>query len=246
MRKSLPELRFVVDRIRPRFENHEPVSLETWVTAEGNGDRWSGPIDVNQPLRMGSTSVLVTDIGIAPYVQVVDRRGREVLGAFVALNVIRGEQDHFAVPGSDHTVWVRFWPDAAVDSEGKRYTRSYELRKPVYAVEVRAKNVVLASGTITSPGEHIAFDGSRLFIRDMRYYGGFMVVDERGGGLLITGFIAALIGLGVKFLWPKKEFLACWNDAFGTLHLYLGYQAEYQRGMGRQDLDRILSEVRQQ
>ena len=78
----------------------------------------------------------------------------------------------------------------------------------------------------------------------MRYYGGFMIVNERGGSLLIVGFILALLGLLIKFLWPKKQFLACWNGAQGPIILHLGYQAEYQKGLGQETFDRIIAEVR--
>lgn len=244
MRTSLPELRFIVEWIRPQFEKLEPVSLEAWITAESGGQHRAGRIDVNHPFRLGATSVLITDVGIAPYVQILDQGGREMLGAFVALNIIRGEEDHFPVPGTDYSVWVRFWPDAAIDEAGKRYSRSYDLNNPLYAVTVRKKDTAIATGTLITPAASLAFDGHRLFIRDMRYYGGFMIVNERGGSLLIVGFILALLGLLIKFLWPKKQFLAYWNGAPGPIILHLGYQAEYQKGLGQETFDRIIAEVR--
>ena len=244
MRTSLPELRFSVDKIRPRFEKLEPVSLETHITAENGGIRRSGQLDVNHPLRLGTTSILVTDVGIAPFVQVVDRRGDELMGAFVALNIIRGDTDHVMLPGTDYAIHIRFWPDAAVNEAGNRYTRSYDLNHPLYDITIKKGGKIVVSGTIAAPSESIGFDGMRLFVRDMRYYGGFLVIDEQGGGLLITGFMLALIGLMIRFLQPKKEVLAAWRDVDGKSILYIGYQREYLRGLGRQEFDEILSKVK--
>lgn len=243
MRKSLPELRFTVDRIRPRFEKAEPVSLETHITAESGSVGKSGRLDVNHPLRLGTTSILVTDVGIAPFVQIRDQAGSELLGAFVALNIYRGETDHFPVPGTGYDIEVRFWPDAAVDAAGNHYTRSYDIKNPLYAITVRKDGRVISAGSVASPSESILFEGRRLSVTGMRYFGRFMIVDEQGGGLLITGFVLALIGLAVTFIWPKKELLGAWSVLEGKPVLYLGYHVEYQKGLGRQEFERLLSEV---
>jgi len=241
MRKSLPDLRITVEKIAPRFEKREPVSLATRITAQSNGVRRTGAFDVNAPFVMGTTSVLITDVGIAPYVRVVDRRGRELLGAFVSLNVIRGDEDHFTIPDTDYTVWVKFWPDAAVDEAGNRTTRSYDLKHPVYEIAVRKGGSDVASGTITDAARSVLFEGLQLSIPEMRYFGRFMIVDERGGGLLIAGFILALAGLTIKFLFPKQEVLGAWHEADGKTAFLVGYQGEYLRGLGKQEFDRILS-----
>ena len=61
--------------------------------------------------------------------------------------------------------------------------------------------------------------------------------------LLLSLFLIPL-GLLVKFLRPKREVLAVWSENAGKTVLHVGYRVEYQKSMGREDLDRILAEVR--
>jgi hypothetical protein len=244
MRKSLPDIQFTVEKIEPRFEKMEPVSFKTHISAESNGVRKRGTVEVNYPFTFNTTSILVTDIGVAPLMIVRDAAGREVFGAYVALNIMRGREDFFYIPETDYKVEVRFWPDYAEDAEGNAYTRSFDLNAPVFAMNIRKVVSSIATGTVRNPADSIEFDGKRLSVEDIRYYGNFIIIDERGGGVLITGFILSIIGLMLKLVWTKKEVYGIYQREGEKMHLLIGYKTEYLRGLNRAELEKLLGKLR--
>jgi len=244
MRESLPDIQFSVDKIEPRFEKMEPVSLKTYITAGSKGVRKRGTVEVNYPFKLNTTSILVTDIGVAPYMTLKDLAGREEFGSYVSLNVIRGDEDQFDIPETDYEVKVRFWPDYAEDGKGNAYTRSFYLRAPVFLMDIRKAGTTIAAGALRSPADYIEFEGKRLSVEDIRYYGRFIIIDEKGGSILIAGFVLSIIGLMLKLVWTKKEVYGVFEKNREEINLLIGYKAEYLKGLGRAELEKLLSKLR--
>lgn len=244
LRTELPLIAYTVDRIEPRFAGYEPISLRTKVTATSGGapeERW---LDVNRPATFGSTSILINDIDIAPYIVVTDRNGRELFASHVSLHVIRGGEDSFRIPGG-YEVRVRFWPDYDIDRNGRFFTRSYQLEKPMFSVQVVKNRVPLASGNLATTADFVEFDGgNRLRYADIAYYGRFIVTDEKGGGILMAGFLLSIVGLVLKFFRQKKEIYGLLRQDDRGESVLLRYKIEYFPSSARSELAEIVEEMR--
>lgn len=241
LRKELPALQFQMDKMTPRFVKMEPISLLTNITVVDGHGRRAGAIEVNRPFVTGSTSILVTDAGVAPYFSVTASGGRELLGAFVNLNILRGDEDFVPVPDTGYIIHARFWPDSARDARGALYTRSYDLKNPRFDITIRNNGVVVGSGTILSPRDVISFDNLHLSIGEIRYFGTFVITDERGGSVLIAGFLLSITGLLLTFTWVRKDVLAVGDGDGGVL---VGYKTSYVLRAGGGDLEAILGAER--
>jgi hypothetical protein len=67
------------------------------------------------------------------------------------------------------------------------------------------------------PGGSLRLGAERLVLEDVRPWVGVLVVSERGGGLLIAGFLLGVVGLTWKMLWYRREVLLAWGDGQVTL-----------------------------
>jgi len=240
LRENLPDISFIVEKIDPRFEKMEPISLKSYITIQKGKIKKTEAIDVNYPARLGSTSILITDVGIAPYIVITDEEGRIVFYSYVMLNIIRGDEDFLFLPETDYKIKFRFWPDYSVDSNGRLYTRSYYLNNPLFLIEVFKDETSLAKGYLRGPFDAIRFDKWYLRVGDIRYFGRFLVIDEYGGWIIISGFILSIIGLMLKLVWIRREVYAVVEKGEGRPMLLIGYRSEYFRRLNIEEFEGLL------
>lgn len=242
IRKSLPELQFQVEKIEPKFAGLEPLSLNSKMIVTYGGRTVRGRSDVNHPFRSGPLSILITDLEATPLLRIADREGREILSAFALLKILRGQADTFEIPDSPYSLSFRFWPDYAVDN-GKAKTLSYELKNPHFEVAVYRDGKLLSDGNVlAAPNDYLEFDGLRLTIPEIHYYGNFLIVEERGGGILSLGFLVAVGGLILKVFWRKKAIYAVQSWEEGVVLLKVARQTEYYQERSS-ELDEIVARI---
>ena len=82
---------------------------------------------------------------------------------------------------------------------------------PVQLVVYQGGEEVFA-GPLTRGGA-AEWPGRRLVLEDLDYWLGLQVVSERGGGLLITGFIMGILGLIWRLLLYRREVAVLWDGA---------------------------------
>lgn len=61
-------------------------------------------------------------------------------------------------------------------------------------------------------GEGVTLGTDRLVLQDLRFWAGLLIVRERGGGLLIAGFVLGVSGLVWRMLWYRREVAVEWSD----------------------------------
>lgn len=231
LRTSYPPVAFRLVSIRPEFEKNEAISIKTEILPlTGQHKGLPASFNVNFPYSEGSMTMLIKDIGVAPYFDVRDQAGRELLSAFISLNILKGDVDHFVIPGTSYEVRVQFWPEYDVDSEGYIFSRSYYIKRPLFKITILKQGVEIADGKLHSPAEQISFEGLTLAYREIRYFGTFNVTDEHGGEILVTGFVIALVGLVLKFMLERQELLVLLRHDEERIYATVGYKSEYYSG----------------
>lgn len=247
VRTWFPDLMFTLVSIKPQFIDLKPVAIPVNVivsdTLATAGTRREGVLDVNRPLVFGSSYILITDGGAAPFFTVVAPSGKTVLADYLPLNILKGETDRFVVPGTDIEVLVTFWPDYYVDTDGYIVNRSFAFNRPLFELKMLRNGRQIGAGRLEKPDDAVMFDGYRLTRGDIRYYGRFVITDERGGGLLMTGFLLLITGLLTRFLFPRKEIMAvCVPESSGSV-IRFGYRVEYYTDLAASQLEAITAQI---
>jgi hypothetical protein len=180
---SQPDLRFTVERIETRLERGEPVHL-------------SATLRVHQA---GPAATL-------PALWIQDERGFTLDRVVVAAKT--RSQEPTLVPmaeGRFSLIVSPLGPNAAFPSRD-------QLARTRLHFELLSEKESLWSGWL-QPGEGASFEGGRLVLEELRYWVGVRVVSERGGGLLIAGFTAGIVGLIWRLLWYRREVAVTWDTS---------------------------------
>lgn len=200
---GVPELTFTLDRMTPSFDRGEATDLRARLRIEGGApvESW-----VNHPASHRSWSVLVNDVGIAPVLWLQDKRGFGV--------------DRVAVPGDRNAaVTVPLAGGVVrVDVQPRPREEAFPSREALAALPL---DVVIHEGPkevfrgVLRPREGALLPGGRVVLTEVRYWAGIKVISERGGGLLIAGFLLATIGATWRLLLHRRDLVISWEgDTF--------------------------------
>lgn len=195
-----PDLPFTLEKMAPSFEKGEATDLRATVRFEGQPpvEAW-----VNHPAKRDASSLLVSDIGIAPVFWLQDSRGFSLDRVSVA-----ADREHpVDVPLAGGVVRVRILPRRTGEFPSREALPALPLELVVHegAAEV-------FRGTLHA-GEAVQLPGSRLVLTEVRYWAGMKVISERGGGLLILGFVLATIGATWRLLLRRRDLVIAWNGS---------------------------------
>ncbi len=205
---------FTLLEVDPTFERGEPTDLRVTLRPTTRGGSptvaW-----VNNPANWGTRSVLVMAAGLAPQLWIQDAEGFTLDRISIAAATRAEEASR--VPILEGKLMVEIKP---VIQEGSFPSRQDLSRSRVDIVihdqggEVyRNRLRVGASADLAaSVGEDGSNERLRIVVEDMRYWAGFLVVDERGGGLLIFGFVLAVVGAVWRLLTHRREIAMTWDD----------------------------------
>jgi hypothetical protein len=220
-----PDLRFSLERVEPRFERGEPVHLGAVFRFQQAGAHVDRSARVNDPARWGTTSLLVHRAGLAPVLWLQDSRGFTLDRIVTPVTTRGGPPTRIPLgDGALVAVVAPLHPDAPFPS--RRELADTALR----FVFMRESGVVF-DGKLR-PGEAAQLEGARIVLEELRYWVGVRVISERGGGLLIAGFVAGVAGLIWRLLWYRREIAVTWDDR--SFHV-VG-RSEYFSGRFREEL----------
>jgi hypothetical protein len=222
-----PRIPFGLLEVTTRFERGEPTHLEALLAFPGGVEKRAW---VNHPARWGSTSVLVQRAGLAPVLWLQDSDGFTRDRVAVAATT-RGEEAT-EVALADGALEVRISP---LGPEAPFPSRK-ELARTSLEITVIKDDATLFAGAL-SPGDSadLGEDG-RLVLEELRLWAGVLVISERGGGLLIAGFVLGVAGLIWRLLTYRREVAVLWNEKSFTL---LG-RGEYFEGRFQEEMQAIL------
>ncbi len=235
----VPRLRLRVEEVTPRLENGEPVHL-------GVRFRFFGPeveiqARINHPAEWGPVKVLVAKAGVTSVLWLRDSRGFTLDRVAVPLDV---RLDLPAVvPVGEGRYLVSIEPIPV----GSSFPHREDLpTHPITLSVVRqgSREAGTPADTVFDatlrPGEAADLGGDRLELRELRYWVGVQVVSERGGALLIAGFVVGIVGLVWQLMLYRREVAVVWDDE--TLR-FVGH-SEYFPERFRDELEAIFSILR--
>lgn len=238
-----PVMRIAINKITPLVEARTPTGLR--VTLSDEQSRLH-TIDINSPYKSGDLSFVLKDLGLAPLIILHDSAGKELDGAFVKLDIMRGKEDGFSMGG--HEFRVRFYPDHRREN-GEDRTRSEEFRNPVLTVESGRIGSGGPSGgeggrTIFrlpyKAGERIPIDGGYLELARLSYWVRFTVVREKGVSLVYAGFLVACCALIWRLVFYRREVSgSSVRNADGSISLQLAFRSEFYRELAEEEFEEL-------
>jgi len=220
-----PPLAFEVRSVEALTKGGEPLDLQVdLLVGEGRGAE-ARTARINHPAAWGGTRLLVSEAGLAPVLWLQNGQGYTVDRVSVLLSARSGNPVEVPLADGRWTAVLAF-ENPGADIPGRE-------RLPVldFAVTVREGERLRYQGPLR-PGRPVAMEGGYLLIPEVRYWASVQVVAERGGGLLVLGFVLAVVGLTWRLLLHRRELVLAWDG--GRLRLngrgeYYGREFEEEK-----------------
>jgi cytochrome c biogenesis protein ResB len=219
-----PEVTVEVRRVDVALEEGRPTDLAATVALAGApGDARLARI--NHPAVWGDLTVLVGRAGIAPVLWLVDERGF-TLDRVAVLAVVRGELPTRVTVGGDVEAIVAPIPVSASFPERRA------LPTVPISLRLRVGEGEVFDGTLRS-GEGVEVGGRTLRLQEVRYWAGLTLVRERGGGLLVAGFLMSVLGIVWRMVWHRREIVVSFEDGM----MRVGGRSEFYPARFRNELE---------
>ncbi|QWV92816.1 cytochrome c biogenesis protein ResB [Geomonas oryzisoli] len=230
-----PEVKFLLESVRPEVSQGVATGIKIVLKDEAGATH---QVDINEPYKTGYASVLFNDLGISPLFVVQDASGKEIDGAYVKLDVLKGKRDHFRMQGYDVAAW--YYPDHVV-TDGKDATRSEEFKNPAFHLEVTRDGKAVASGTV-HPGEAVLLDnGLRLGFKEQNFWVRLLVTKEYGREFIYAGFVLALIALIWRLVYYRREITGVVRQTANGEVLELSARGDFYQALAKDEFDRTVA-----
>lgn len=236
---GVPRLRLQVEEVTPRLLHGEPVYLGVRFRFLPSGVEQEARI--NHPAEWGAVKVLVAKAGVTAVLWLQDGRGFTLDRVAVPVDV--RPDVPAVVPAGDGRYLVSIDPVPI----GPSFPHREDL--PTYPITLSVvrqgdreagKPATTAFEGALRPGESASLGGDRLELLELRYWVRVQVVSERGGGILIAGFVVGILGLVWRLMLYRREVAVVWDDE--TLRL-VGH-SEYFPERFRDELEAVFSTLR--
>lgn len=225
-----PPITFTVLEADAGFEDGEPVHLSASFRLRGTRGAIVAQSSINDPARQGSTSIMVNQAGVAPKLWLQDLQGFTIDRMFVAASTLSGSPTVVSFGGGEWEIELRPLVDRTTfpDRSGLRQTE--------VALSVRRDRETVYTGTLR-PGEEAELGTAVLVLEDIVYWVGLYVVSERGGSMLVLGFILGTVGLVWRLMLYRREVAVVWDrESFAVAG-----RAEYFSNRFNEELETIRS-----
>jgi hypothetical protein len=199
-------LAFVVDEVETQLKDGEPVHLSARFTFQQAGPPVTLTSQVNRPAEWGPTIILVERAGLAPRLWLQDVNGYTLDRIVVPTRTRSSEPTTVSLADDQFQVLIHPL------EQGQPFPSRDQLSSTSLRIQVLSEGTLRFNGEL-APGQAADLGIGRLVVEEMRQWVGVRVVSERGGGLLIAGFLAAVLGLIWRLLWYRREVVVDWDDA---------------------------------
>ena len=233
---SPPRVMFTVKKIAPLVSGFTETGLKVNLQDRNGRDH---EIDINRPYVEDSTTFVLKGLGMAPLLVLKDPTGKEIDGAYVRLDCLKGKVDRFALGGFEFK--VKFYPDY-VQENGKAATRSLEFRNPLFLLAVEKEKKQIAEGSLVRNGV-LQFDGYRLEMRDMPFWVRFAVIKEHGIPILYTGFFIASVAAIWRLLRYRREILGRVRVEGEERVLEVAGKSEYYKSLAEDEFTKLFDDI---
>ncbi len=113
-------------------------------------------------------------------------------------------------------------------------TQKKEISDPAVVVRVLKSQRIVTMG-ILRLGESMEFDGQRLIFMDLKYWLRFYCTSDKGIVFVYAGFIIAIAGLILRFLFPRIEIHFFDKDG----RTFISGRSEFYKELYRKELVKI-------
>jgi hypothetical protein len=207
------------------LEDGKAVDLAAEVRLDGAPPRAAR---INHPADAGPISVLVERAGLAPVLWLTDARGFTVDRVLVPAASPRGLATRVRLGAGDVEVAVEPVP------VGDRFPERPALGAARVPLRVFVRGEKAFDGAVR-PGEPVTAGADVLRVQEIRYWAGFRVVRERGGGLLVAGFVLSVAGIVWRMVLFRRE-VAVASGPGGTR---VGGRGEFYPARFREELELV-------
>lgn len=235
-----PRIRLRVSKITPLIQESTPTGLQVLLEDE---QLRKYDISINRPYRSGAISLVLKDLGLAPLVVMRDASGKDLDGAFVKLDVIRGKEDGFRM--GPYEFRVRFFPDHELVN-GEDFSKSEEFRNPVFVIRARKGDVISMHRISCVPGASLSLDGITYEFKQFSFWVRLTVVSEHGVPLVYIGFLIACSGLLWRLGFYRREIAGMLTVADdGDCKLELAFRSEFYRALAEEEFEQLQRRLEQ-
>ncbi len=240
--KELPHFGLSLIRVEPQYQKDVPTDLFVYLDVLYRGKVKREVLKVNEPVKRGPLSLVVQDIWLAPLMVVRDDRGRMIDGAYVALNLLHGQEDSFWFDSlKGYRFYAIFFPDY-VERDGVETTKSIVIRNPALHLRVERDGNAVAEGTL-KPKESLRFDRYSISFQGYRYSVYLNVIREYGRVPLIAGFVLALAGLLMRLIFYQKRLWVAVSGAGENSVVLIYGRSEYFHLSFKEELKRLSERI---
>ncbi len=211
-----------LERVDVELERGVPVDLSATVSLDGVSGRLAR---INAPLRLDSSTILVERAGVAPVLWLVDERGFTLDRVLVAVATPPGFPTRLELTPGDIDVAIEPIP------VGPSFPERSDLGRVPLTMRLRHGGQTVFDG-VARPGDVIAVGSRALRISEVRYWAGFRIVSERGGALLVAGFVLAVAGIVLRMVLFRREMVV----ALGDGKLRMAGRAEFIPARAREEM----------
>lgn len=231
-----PRVDFTVVKIEPLVSGYTETGLKVTLI---DARQRKHEIGINRPYVEDSTTFVLKTLGMTPLFILTDKTGREIDGAYVRLDCLKGRKDRFAMGGFEFK--AKFYPDYVLD-EGKAATRSLEFNNPVFLLTVEQEKKKIGEGVITRGGQ-MEFDGYRLEMKELSYWVRFNVVKEQGIPILYAGLAIASLAIVWRMLFFRREIVGAVRGERGELRLEVAARSEYYKSLAAEEFTKLFADL---
>ena len=234
---SPPQVSFTVKKIVPLVSGFTETGLKvTLVDSRGK----EHDLDINKPYIADSSTFVLKALGMAPLFVLSDAASKKELdGAYVRLDCLKGRSDHFDMGG--YHFLVKFYPDF-MRVEGKPATRTLEFKNPMFLLQVEKDKKPVGEMLLPKNGA-IEFDGKRLEMRQMPFWIRFVVMKEHGIPILYTGFFLVSLAVIWRFIWYRREMVGKVCCEGGECTLVIAARSEFYKSLAEDEFTKLFTKV---
>lgn len=228
-----PAVAFSVERIVPEISGDTATQLTVKIAAPG-GKRHN--IQINRPFSDSPVSYVLKNLGIAPLFVLSDQDGKELDGAYIRLDVLKGKEDFFNFGG--HRFVAHFYSDYVSDGDTES-SRSLEFRNPVLRLTEMDGSRKVSSRTVRL-GEGFTIGGRTIRFAEMPFWVSIQVVKEPGSGIIFFGAFLASFALAWRLLLYRRDIVCSLEEQDGRTVLLVGWRTEFYRALAEEDLEKLM------
>jgi hypothetical protein len=218
-----PPYRVLVERVEPRLERGSPTDLAVTLRRTD----LPGPAHVsrvNAPATWGPLTLLVERVGIAPVLWLQDAAG-------FTLDRVAVVTSGGGVPARVKLAGTAFEAVVEPIPVGARFPQREDLARVPVTLRLVEANRAIFDGELR-PGEATKLGDGLLVLEEVRYWVGIRAVHERGGELLIAGFLLLVAGILWRMLLYRRDVVL----VFESGAIRIGGRAEFNPVRFREEL----------